>query len=244
MPDLLSRPRGKRGRLRRFPWQHPMRKRLRRLIRPAWLGGLRRTKPLSDHWGYDRGTPVDRYYIERFLEDHRQDIHGHVLEVKNSGYADRYGINVEQCDVLDIDPANPEATIVADLTQADTIPSDLFDCIILTQTLQFIYKTRAAIVQAHRVLRTGGILLVTVPSVSRIVREYEGADYWRFTVASCSALFGEVFGAEHVTIRSYGNVLTAIAFLTGMAHEELSHRELGTHDDYFPLIITVRAVKR
>jgi SAM-dependent methyltransferase len=220
-----------------------MRKRLRRIIRPAWLGGLRRTKPLSDHWGYDRGTPVDRYYIERFLKDHRQDIHGHVLEVQSSGYADRYGIGIERCDVIDIDPTNPEATIVADLTQADTIPSDLFDCIILTQTLQLIYQARAAVAQAHRILKTGGILLVTVPSVSRIVHDHEGSDYWRFTVASCSALFGEVFGEEHVTIRSYGNVLTAIAFLTGMAHEELSNRELNANDNAFPVVITIRAAK-
>jgi hypothetical protein len=69
-------------------------------------------------------------------------------------------------------------------------------------------------------------------------------DYWRFTAASCSALFGAIFGTEQVTVRSHGNVLTATAFLNGMAYEELSLRELDVNDEYFPLIITVRAIKQ
>lgn len=222
-----------------------LRRRLRRLVRPAWLGTIRRTTPLSDEWGFDRGTPIDRYYIGRFLEEHRRDVHGRVLEVKDSSYTDRYGVGVEQRDVLDVDVANRQATIVADLAAADSVPSDRFDCFVLTQTLQLIYDTRAALAHAHRILRPGGVLLVTVPALSRVIPRYGLAtDYWRFTVASCSRLFGDVFGAEHVTARSYGNVLAAVAFLTGMAGEELSRRELDIADDYFPLIIAIRAVKR
>lgn len=216
---------------------------LHRLARPAWLGTLRRTTPLSDRFGYDRGTPVDRYYIERFLEAHRADIRGRVLEVKDSGYTDRYGAAVERADVLDIDPANPHATIIADLAAADTIPSDTFDCFVLTQTLLLIYDVQSAVAHAYRILRPGGVLLVTVPAVSRICISLKN-DYWRFTVASCSALFGEVFGPDDIVVRSYGNVLTATAFLTGMAYEELTGKELDAHDENIPLIITVRAVKK
>ncbi|MDQ6672148.1 MAG: hypothetical protein M3069_15630, partial [Chloroflexota bacterium] len=68
----------------------------RRLSRPAWLGTLRRTGPVSDEFGFDRGTPVDRYFIEQFLEQHRQDIRGHVLEVRDSGYTDRFGHDLTQ----------------------------------------------------------------------------------------------------------------------------------------------------
>ncbi len=213
---------------------------LRRL--PVWLATLHRTTPLSDEWGHDRGTPVDRYYIERFLEEHRRDIHGHVLELEDSGYTDEYGIGVDRRDVLDINPANPQATIIADLAAAHAIPSNQFDCLILTQTLQYIYDTRAAVAHAHRILHPGGVLLATVPAVSRV--DPLLVDYWRFTAASCSALFGEVFGAKHVTVRSYGNVLTAMASLTGMAYEEMSRRELDANDEYFPLIVAVRAVKQ
>lgn len=225
--------------------QRKLRQRFHRITRPAWLGTIRRTSPLSDHYGYDRGTPVDRYYIERFLEEYRRDIHGHVLEVKDSGYTDRYGADIDKVDVLDIDSSNPRATIIGDLSAAGSIPADHFECFILTQTLQLIYDFRAAVIHAQRCLRPGGVLLATVPSVCRVIpREGLHTDYWRFTLASCSALFGDVFGVKNITVRSHGNVLTATAFLMGMAYEELSAYELNADDEYFPLIITVRAIKR
>lgn len=219
-------------------------KRLRRIRRPAWLGTLRRTTPLSDGWGYDRGTPIDRYYIERFLDDCSADIHGHVLEVHDANYTRRFGAAVATSDVLDIDEANPKATIIADLAAADNVSAEQFDCFILTQTLHLIYDVQAAIDHAHRILRPGGVLLVTAPAVSKIVEEYDSQnDFWRFTAASCSSLFGDVFGVEQVDVRSYGNVLTAIAFLAGMAWEELKQEELDEHDERFPVIVAVRAVK-
>lgn len=236
---------GEKLRARLTPEQrHHILQRLRRMRYPAYLGTLRRTSPLSNTWGYDRGTPIDRYYIERFLAQHRSDIRGRVLEVKDNPYTRRFGEGVKRSDILDVDPTNPHATIIADLAVADSVPSDSFDCFVLTQTLQFIYDTRAALRNAHRILRPGGVLLATVPVVSRIDRSLKSADYWRFTVASCRQLFSEEFGAEQTAVRSYGNVLTGLAFLTGMAYEELSRRELEAHDEYFPLVVAIRAVKR
>ncbi len=225
-------------RAQRLRW----RQRLRRLRRPALLGTLRRTSPLSSRWGYDRGTPVDRFYIERFLEQHRHDIRGRVLEIKDSGYTDRFGTQVEARDVLDIDAANPRATIVADLAAADGVPSDHFDCFVCTQTLGMIYDVHSAVGHAHRILRPGGVLLATLPALSRLDRRLP--DYWRFTPASCDLLFGEVFGSANVAVESHGNVLAAIASMSGMAREELSRRELETCDARYPLVVTVRAVKR
>jgi len=219
-----------------------LRQRLLRVARPAWLG-VRRAKPLSDAWGRDRGTPIDRYYIERFLEQHRDLVRGRVLEVMNADYTRRFGGRVDESDVLDLDPDNTEATFVADLAAADDVPSDTFDCFILTQTLQYVYDVRAAVRHAHRVLRPGGSLLCTVPSVSRIGRKFADTEYWRFTEASCSRLFREAFDGGDVEVRARGNVLTCMGFLTGIAREELSSRELESDDAYFPLLVTVRATK-
>lgn len=217
---------------------------LRRLLRPAWLTVFCPTRPLSHRYGYDRGTPIDRYYIECFLEEHRKEVRGRVLEVKDSAYTERYGSAIERSDVLDIDGANPRATVIADLTAADSIPTDSYDCFILTQTLQFVYDLRAAIAHAHRILRPGGVLLATVPAVSRLPSENEGvSDYWRFTIPSCTLLFGEIFEPSRMKICSYGNVLTANAFLLGLAHEELSRRKVSLNDPYFPVIIAVHATK-
>jgi SAM-dependent methyltransferase len=168
-----------------------------------------------------------------------------VLEVKETIYTNRFGTQVERSDVLDLDANNPRATLVADLATADEVPSDTFDCFILTQTLQFIYRAEAAVRHAHRVLRPGGVLLATVPAVSRLAFLPEVApDYWRFTAAACSKMFDAAFGPDNVTVRTHGNVLTCIAFLAGMAQEELRRTELDTDDPLFPLIVTVRAVKR
>jgi SAM-dependent methyltransferase len=218
-----------------------LRHRIQRMRHPARLGRLRRTTPLSEEWGRDRGTPVDRFFIERFLERERQCIRGHVVELLNSDYTRRYGTGVDRTDVLDVDPSNADATIIADLAAADEIPSQTFDCFILTQTLQFVPDVRAAIRHVHRTLKPGGKVLCTVPAVSRIARRTLDTEYWRFTVAGCKFLFGETFGSECVRVESFGNVLTSIAFLTGMAAEELSDPELDHVDPFFPLLVAVVA---
>ena len=46
---------------------------------------------LSRDFGFDRGTPIDRYYIESFLSTHASDIRGHVLEVADNTYTRRFG---------------------------------------------------------------------------------------------------------------------------------------------------------
>lgn len=220
------------------------RQRLRRWLLPAGPGLLRRTAPVSDVWGFDRGTPVDRHYIEGFLAAHRGDIRGRVLEVKDSAYTDRFGRGVESREVLDIDATNPQATLIADLTDPEAFPEAAFDCFILTQTLHLLWDVQAGARSAWRLLRPGGVLLATAPAVSRISR---GAgldgDFWRFTPAALRRLLEGPFGTGQVTVQAYGNVLTAIAALTGMAREEIPRRRLDQGDDFFPVIVAARAVK-
>ncbi len=214
---------------------------LRRVAQPAYLGALRRTRPLSERYGYDRGLPVDRYYIETFLESHRSDIRGRGLEIKSPTYLRHYDGGLTACDVLDIDPGNRDATVVADLTAADHLPGEQYDCFVLTQTLQFIYDWQAALRHARRILKPGGVLLVTVPVVSRMDRALSDVDYWRFTPPACERMFGDVFGAQHVDVRAFGNVLTASAFLMGLAAEDLRQDELDHCDPAFPVLVGVWA---
>ena len=171
------------------------------MIRPRSLA-LGRTKPLSDVWGADRGSPIHRYYVERFLEANRQAIQGSVLEVERPVYTERFGVGVRESHVLDTD---------VDLGRADAVPDYSFDCLILTQTLQFVYDVRAAVSHCHRVLRPGGVLLCTVPSVARIDPGAVENEYWRFTAASCNRLFGEAFDGGDVVVTSHGNVLACVA---------------------------------
>jgi len=214
--------------------------------RPVNFGDLRRLTPISDVWGTDRGGPLDRYYIHNFLERNRKDITGRVLEIKDPGYTRKYGVDVTREDVLDLDPANPSVTILADLTKADAIASDTFDCFVFTQTLHIIYDSRAVLRNVYRFLKPGGVVLCTVPSVSRINYEdggLESGDFWRFTQASVRHLFAESFPPGSFEVEGYGNVLACMAFLYGLSPDELTREELDYVDPWFPLLYCVRAVK-
>ena len=211
------------------------------------LGGMRRLTPISRVWGFDRGLPVDRYYIERFLAAHAGDIQGHVLEIGDNTYTRKFGASrVVKSDILHPVEDNPRATIIADLTRGENIPSKHFDCIICTQTLMFIFDVHKAIHTIHRVLKPGGVLLMTLAGVShQISREdmERWGDYWRFTSLSARRLCESVFPSANVIVETHGNVLAAIAFLHGLAREELSQKELDTKDPDYEVLITARAVK-
>jgi glycosyltransferase involved in cell wall biosynthesis len=206
---------------------------------------LERTSPLSSDFGYDRGGPVDRYYIEKFLNENSSLVKGRVLEIGDNAYTLRYGGSaITQSDVLHVAKANDTVTFVGDLSDAPQIPSDAFDCIILTQTLHFIYDYKAALKNCHRVLKKGGTLLLTIPGISHIDKG-EWKDYWlwSFTDTSMRRLMLELFNEEDVHIATYGNVYVATAFLYGMGLPEVRPDFLDVHDPSYQVIIAVKATK-
>ena len=223
----------------------PLKKPATRVLKPMRWGDLRRAEPKSRGFSR-RGVPVDRFYIEAFLRGHASDIRGTTLEVASDSYVRRFGGRaVQRSEVVSIEEA-PGVTIVGDLTDARTLPAQTFDCIVFTQTLQFIYDVHAALRTLVASLKPGGVLLMTVPGISQIsgYDEKLTGDYWRFTCRSVERLLSEHFAADAVDVRSYGNVLAAVAFLHNVARQELKPAELKTYDPQYPLIIAARAVKR
>lgn len=213
------------------------------------FGNLRRLSPLSREWGDDRGGPIDRHYIESFMAANRRDVRGRVLEIAEDVYASWFGKGqTRQIDILEyVEGEHPRATFVGDLVSADHIPSNAFDCVIVTQTLQLIYDIRPAIGTIHRILKPGGVALVTVPGISQINRQDSESwgDYWcwNFTALSMRRLFGEFFRDGDVRVEAHGNVLAAAAFLYGLGRKELKRAELDFKDPDYELLITVRAQK-
>ncbi|MGI8521306.1 MAG: class I SAM-dependent methyltransferase [Actinomycetota bacterium] len=205
-------------------------------------GDLRRISPIARDWGYGRGQPIDRVYIEHFLSSCASDIHGACLEVLNADYTERFGgARVSRKDVLDINPANTSATLVADLNEMDSLPSQRFDCIILTQTLHLIPDMRIALMNVWRALQPGGVLLVTVPALGRHdSRPGFDHDRWRLTPSGLGSLLGELPDTR-TSIVTYGNVLSCSAFLYGLAASELRAEELRVLDPEFPLIVAGHA---
>lgn len=214
----------------------------------GWVrfGGLRRVTPISRHWGADRGRPVDRYYIERFLAENSQDVGGRVLEIGTNMYTLKFGgERVTRSDVLHVAESQPHVTIIGDLVSADHVPSESFDCIILTQTLQCIFDVQAAITTIERILKPGGVVLATVSGISKISR-YDmdrWGYFWGFTTKSAQRLFEAIFPSDRVKVQAYGNVLAAIAFLHGLAAQELEQPELDRSDPDYQVVIAVRAQK-
>lgn len=211
------------------------------------LGDLRRTEPVSRLFGAERGLPIDRYFIERFLNEHAALIRGRVLEVADRSYTISFGGGrVTSSDVLHATVENPNATIVGDLESGTGIPLGAFDAAILTQVLMCTFDLPAVVRTIHGMLAPGGSALITVPSISAISR-YDAdrwGDYWRFTEQSAARLFERDFGTANVHVQSFGNALVAHAFLAGMAKEELCEDELAAHDRDYPIVIAVVATKR
>jgi Methyltransferase domain len=211
------------------------------------FGDLRRVTPISPIFGIDRGMPIDRHYIEKFLSDNSGDIRGRCLELGDPYYINKFGgSRVTKADVLHVTAGNPIATIVADLTRADHIESNIFDCIIFTQSIQMIVDMKSALRTLHRILKPGGTLLLTSAGIAKIGRRLgrdDWGEYWHLTTQSVDLLLKETFPGASLRVESHGNVLAASAYLYGLATEELTKAELDFVDPDFEVIVTARAQK-
>jgi len=197
---------------------------------------------VSDCFGMDRGLPILRYYMERFLEEFRADVRGQCLEFEAAWYTQRFGGDaVTASDVLHIDDSNPLATIVADLTQPNDVASEQFDCVICTFTLHLVYEYEKLVSDLHRVLKPGGVLLVGAPTVS--MSDPDWHELWRFTPEGLAALLQRTFPGGEVLVRGYGNSLTAAGQMRGLAAQEFTAEELDYSDPRFAVLACGRAVR-
>jgi SAM-dependent methyltransferase len=217
---------------------------VRRLYGRAAIGSgqFNSQRPLSLEFGYDRGTPIDRHYIEAFLAAHAADIQGRVLEIGDDSYSRRFGgERITRQDILHV-AGNPKATITGDISNPKTLPSRSFDCIIFTQTLHLIYDMEAGIRELRRSLAAGGVLLVTVPGVSSIDRGEWGGDwYWSLTELSLKRLLLQLFDPAEVATQTFGNLFAATAFLHGACVEEVDRARLEPVDPVYPVTVAAWA---
>lgn len=225
-----------------------------RLSRRLWtpspgtidFGDFGRTEPVSADFGFDRGLPIDRYFVEGFLARNASRIRGRVLEIGDNEYTLRFGgKQVEKSDVLHVDAENPVATIIGDISTPGTLPELAFDCIILTQTLHLIFDMRGALAELTSALKPGGTLLITVPGISPIDRgEWGYTWFWSLTEIALSRLLVAVFEDRDVEVETFGNVFAAVCFLQGLAVSEVPQAKLDVLDKSFPVIVAAAARRR
>ena len=207
----------------------------RGLDRPAW-GNLRRVTPISATYGFDRGTPIDRYYVDRFFTAHRDLIKGRLLEIQTRDHIRRYGTEVVAADTLDISPAF-HPTHCCDLAQAGQVPTGRYDCFLLPNTLCFLRDLDAALGEARRIVRPGGAILATVPGFVPLTPD--AADYWHASADGWRVVAARVWPDCKTTIETHGNCLAAAAAMYGIAVDELTARELDVNDPRYPVIVTI-----
>lgn len=198
------------------------------------------TEPISRQFGTERGTPVDRYYIERFLEEHKQVVKGDVLEIEDSTYTLQYGEGrLRSAIVMDVGKEGGDITFKGNLETGEGIRDEIADCFILTQTLMYIFDLKSAVHNIARLLKKGGIVLVTCSGISQNSKRCMD-DYgccFNFNKDALCRLFEQEPDLEVVEAGSYGNVKTVSAHLNGLCCEDLAADDFMPNDRYYPLIV-------
>ncbi|MFK4809722.1 glycosyltransferase [Devosia sp. ZW T5_3] len=203
------------------------------------------TERVSTEFGYDRGKPLDRHYVEDFLARHAQLIHGHVLEIGDTAYTVQFGGDrVVSAEAFHRFAGQPGVTYVGDISGVHNLPDNTFDCMVLTQTLHLIFDMPAAIATIWKALKPGGSVLVTVPWISSIDKgEWNATWYWAISPAGLRKLLETRFAASDIAVNAYGNVLAASAFLYGYAEHEVRPQDLDVDDPLCPVIVAASARK-
>ena len=203
---------------------------------PQW-GNLRRTRPFSDHYGFDRGTPIDRYYVLRFMEKYRRHITGDVLEIQSAAYTKYCGHDVRRSESIDVDPQHG-TTYVCDLAHSENVlATNSYDCFLLPNTLNHLKDVTGSLRHALRVIKPGGVILATAPTLTPLTPDF--SEYQRFTTRGLRELVKSACSDCEINIESHGNVLAATAALMGIVCEELTTPELDANDPRYPVLITL-----
>jgi hypothetical protein len=203
---------------------------------PRW-GNLRRTTPFSSTYGFERGTPIDRYYLHQFLFAHRHLIAGDVLEVQTRAYTERYGHDVTRSDTFDIVPAFTP-TYRCDFAHCDgVIPDRAYDCLLLPNTLPHFRELDLCLTQAARIVRRGGVILASAAGLLPLTGDVP--EYWRLSPDGWRERLGTAWPAAVIQVAGHGNSLAAVAAQLGLAFEELTAAELDVNDSRYPVLTTI-----
>lgn len=230
----------------------PYRSRLKQSVGPVWTtrlrclachlglprwGNLRRLRPFSTSFGWDRGTPIDRYYVDRFFDQHKALITRDVLEIDQSIYTRRYGHDLRTIHSFDIDPrCGP--TFVCDLADPENIlPDEAYDCVLLPCTLSLLRDIVPCLRNILRVVKPGGVILANAAGLI----PFDGAtkDFWHASPEGWRHLTQSVWPNCEIIVEGHGNCLAVLAANLGLAMEELRVEELDFNDEVFPVVTNI-----
>ena len=222
---------------------------VKRMLSPVSGNWLNRKGPFSRVFGLDRGTAIDRRFMEDFLSLHKDSIQGKVLEIGGDQYTYQFGGNLASTAILAGSENSSRSSCFPypshDLPAHHSLDAvGKYDCVIATNVLNFIYDIKKAIHGLAKLTsQNDGVLLASVAGLVPISRfDYDRwGDYWRFNDMSIRHVFEEYF--EEVEVVSYGNAPLAAAFIMGLSQEEVPSSLFEHHDPDYQILIGVKAAK-
>ena len=196
--------------------------------------------PISNYFGFERGDPIDRYYINNFIYENKNKIKGKILEIGDNRYSRNY---TGYKKVIGIVPG--KNILIYNLEKKPKKNIGKFDCIICTQVINYTFDFTSVIKNLHKLLNNGGSLLLTCSSTTRISNYDKNryGDFWRFTDISLKKILVKFFNKKKIKVETFGNVSVCSKFLYGLSTDELSFKELNFKDKNYPLIICCVAKK-
>jgi hypothetical protein len=203
---------------------------------------------VSNDFGFSRGMPIDRYFIENFLKKNQNDFKGVALEFGEDFYLKKFNKGIISFNVLtsNKDETKNKNMIKGDLSVINNLPKEKYDLIVCTNVLNFIYDINEAIKGLHKMLKKSGVCLVTIAGFSTHVSRYDmdrWGDYWRLSKKTAS----KAFKKNNFIIdecESFGNVKLAIAQMNGLCVEDIKSDILKENDSDYQMIITLRVKKK
>ena len=205
-------------------------------------------KRVSKKFGFDRGLPIDRFYIDKYLDKNlSKSTYQNGLEVGGVQYLEKFKV-AKKTALLHpeylISEGHGDQALVVDLNKKfKNIGDEKFDLIIATNVLNFVEEPHLALNTFQELLVPGGLLIISV-SASMPISEFDKnrwGDFWRFSLQGLRLILGKTDMDFEIEYR--GNFRATIAFLCGMATEECPEIDLLDLDDEFPITIFAKCKK-
>jgi len=119
---------------------------------------------------------------------------------------------------LDRFPLSDEVSLVGDIQNLAMISSESYDSVVCLEVLEHVPEPAAALAEIARILRPGGILVLSVPHLSRL--HEVPLDFYRYTEYGLRHLLNK-YGLEVIEIQDRGGLFTflghqASTFLLGV----------------------------
>lgn len=194
--------------------------------------------PYSRNFGLERGSPIGRYYVERFLREHAGSIAGYCLEFGEPRYKS-YFPKATKYEITDV-VSRPGVHYVCDIHEPQGMPKNYFNAVICTQVFEHLAYPEKAARSLFDLMAPNGVLLLTAPFINPV--HYVPTDFRRFT-PECLEMIIQDAGFVVETVSFGGNSLVSTGSLMGMVQEDFSRAELEKKDPVYPYNILVRARK-